>query len=168
MTTDTVTITHVPRTDLAAVRIQTPASGIPEAMSEAFQALYSLLGRRGIAPAGPPTAIYDAFGEDEVRARIAIPIAAPIEPPIEPEEAVYADELPEGDLATAEHLGAYDTLASTYEHLQRWLDDHGYDTLGPPRERYLNGPGEVSPSELRTLVDFPVRERASAHGANGS
>ena len=155
MTTATIAITHVPRTDLATVRIRTAMAGLPAAMGEAFGTLYGLLGRRGIAPTGPPLAIYDAIGEEAVRARIAVPVGAPIDP----EGEVLAEELPEGDVATVEHVGPYERLGRAYERLDRWLDEHGYEKVGPHRERYLNGPDEVGPDELRTLIDVPVRER---------
>ena len=46
-----------------------------------------------------------------------------------------------------------------YPAAREWLDEHGYEKVGPHRERYLNGPDEVGPDELRTLIDVPVRER---------
>ena len=38
-----------------------------------------------------------------------------------------------------------------------WVEEHGREFAGPPREVYLVGVGQAEPSGYRTEVQFPIR-----------
>ena len=57
------------------------------------------------------------------------------------------------------HVGPYPDVGGAYQALMGWIQAHGHETAGPPREIYLNGPDEVSdPAQLRTEVLWPISE----------
>ena len=45
-----------------------------------------------------------------------------------------------------------------YRALGEWVQEHGHETAGPPRETYIVGPDQVQePGALRTEIVWPVR-----------
>ncbi len=66
--------------------------------------------------------------------------------------------LPGGRVAYTLHAGAYDAVGPTYAALQRWIQEHGHESDGPPREIYLVGPAQANdPAAFRTEVQWPIR-----------
>ena len=67
-------------------------------------------------------------------------------------------ELPGGRVAYTLHSGPYESVGPIYAVLQKWIQEHGHECAGPPREVYLVGPGQVSdPAAFRTEVQWPIR-----------
>jgi len=55
------------------------------------------------------------------------------------------------------HVGPYDTLSSTYEALQAWIETQGRTPATAMWEVYLTDPDqEPDPSKWRTEVYWPV------------
>lgn len=70
-------------------------------------------------------------------------------------------EVPAQLVASTVHRGPYDELASAYHTLTGRIAEHGHQAAGPPRELYLNDPGEVPPEELLTEVQWPIESEMS-------
>lgn len=149
-----VQVRNDPAQPVMAIRTRTDLAGIQSTMGTAFGELYGYLGRKGVAPAGPPVAVYYDVDRDRgVDVEICVPVAAPVTG----EGHIVPDELPAGPVAVVRHRGPYDAMEPVYEAIQSWARDEGRELAGPPRERYLNDPGSVGPQELETEVDWPVR-----------
>lgn len=84
---------------------------------------------------------------------IFMPILARVQPP----EGIQVTLLPAATMASTIHRGPYHQIKPAYEALVTWIADHGRHIAGPPRELYLNDPGEVGEGELLTEVQFPIR-----------
>jgi effector-binding domain-containing protein len=57
-----------------------------------------------------------------------------------------------------DELGAPLPLEEKNRLLQKWIQERGHECVGPPREVYLVGPGQVSdPAAFRTEVQWPIR-----------
>ena len=51
-----------------------------------------------------------------------------------------------------------ETKIAAYAALQGWMQEHGHESDGPPREIYLVGPCQASdPSAFRTELQWPIR-----------
>lgn len=61
-------------------------------------------------------------------------------------------------MATTVHHGPYGEIAPAYHILTGWIQDHGHEMAGPPREIYLNDPAEVGEAEQLTRVDWPIKD----------
>ena len=49
-------------------------------------------------------------------------------------------------------------MGPAYQALGEWVQEHGHETAGPPREAYIVGPDQVQePGALRTEIVWPVR-----------
>jgi hypothetical protein len=106
----------------------------------------------GVEVAGPPFARYLAF-EPVIVAEIGCPVWRPA-PHV---GRVFPGQLPGGRVATILHVGPYDTLAATYDVLQRWLTDAGATPSGPMWEVYWTDPeAEPDPATWRTMIHVPL------------
>lgn len=141
---------------IASVRITVSLPEMGPAHERAFMEIFSTLGRSGIAPAGPPMSIYHdpEFNEESIDIEIAVPISGPVEG----EGRVTSRRLDGGPAAVTLHAGPYEEVHRAYRALQAWMQEHGHESSGPPREVYLAGPPLVSdPAEYRTEVIWPIR-----------
>ncbi len=152
-----VTVKELPAQPVAATRATTDLRGISAAIGTGVHAILDELGRRGIAPAGPLQVVYHAdqvLDEDTVA---PIEICWPVAAPFEGRGEVYGTELPGGPAAVTVHRGPYAEIGPAYHTLSGWIQDHGHDLAGGPREVYLNDPGQVEEADLQTEVRWPIR-----------
>ena len=71
---------------------------------------------------------------------------------------IVHEHLPGGLCATIRHQGPYTLLHRSYEHLAAWMQCHGHEAAGAPREVYLVGPAETAdPHSYETDVIWPIR-----------
>ena len=136
----------------ASVRREVPRDGLPEAIGQMLRAVREALAQQAIQADGAPFARYHSFGETidlEAGAMVATPISAAGE--------VKPGQLPAGPAAIAVHAGPYESLGTTYEAMQRWLDASTFAANGGPWELYLTDPSvEPDASRWLTEVIFPL------------
>jgi effector-binding domain-containing protein len=152
-----VTVRELPAQPVAATRTTTDLRRIAAAIGAGVQLVLDELGRRGIAPVGPLQVVYHAdqvLDEDTVAPiEICLPVAAPFEGSGE----VYGTELAGGPAAVTVHRGPYSEITPAYHTVSGWVQDHGHELAGGPREVYLNDPGQVDQADLLTEVRWPIR-----------
>ncbi len=105
---------------------------------------------------GPPFLVMlDVIDQDtEGEFELGFPVAAPF-----PDAGdVHGVELPPMTVAWTMHHGPYDEVGPAYHTLTGWIQEHGHEIAGPPREVYLTDPGETrDPADYLTEVQFPIR-----------
>jgi effector-binding domain-containing protein len=139
--------------EVATVRVAVPMAELPTAMGEAIGEIESRMAEAGVGIAGPPFARYLSFQPARIEADIGCPVLRPA-PHV---GRVFPGQLPGGRVASIVHVGPYETLEHTYEHLQRWLGDAGVQGTGPMWEVYWSDPGaEPDPSTWRTEILVPL------------
>ena len=119
----------------------------------AFTATAAELGAQGLAPVGPPVALYTG----EVGETTDVTAGFPTTEPPTPGGGLVAAVLPAGRAAVTVHHGPYDAMVTTYSGLMGWFEEQGL-TPGPTMwEEYLVGPDSVAdPAEWRTRIVWPV------------
>jgi AraC family transcriptional regulator len=148
---DDITLHEAARQPTAVVREQVAMDGLPEFFGRAFGAVSAALEARGMAPAGPPFALYHGKPTDLVDVEAGFPVTSPFDPA----GNVRAGTLPAGDVVETVHVGPYYTLPDTYDRIMRWMADHGLRPADTMWECYLTGP-DAEPSTWRTQVFWPV------------
>jgi effector-binding domain-containing protein len=140
----------------ASIRGRTAWAEIGSFVPGAMMEIAGVVGDQGARFAGPPyTAYYNA---DSSEAEIDLEVGMPVDEPIEPAGRVLPATIPGGLIATTVHAGPYEAIGAAYRALGEWVQEHGHETAGPPREIYLNDPGQVQdPGALRTEIVWPVR-----------
>lgn len=132
------------------------ATEIGAVMGEAFNAIGAFVGKTGIAPAGPPLAVYRDWDEKsgKMKVDVGIPVAPGDAGRIEGE--VAAGETPSGSALKAIHVGPYDTLTSTYDVLMAHMKEKGIPLSSVSWEVYANDPETTPPDKLVTEIYMKV------------
>jgi effector-binding domain-containing protein len=152
-----VTVKELPAQTVAATRATSDLRGISSAISTGVHLVLDELGRRGLEPAGPLQVVYHADQVLDEETAAPIEICFPVAAPFDGSGEVYAAELPGGPAAVTVHRGPYAEIGPAYHTVSGWIQDHGHDLAGGPREVYLNDPGEVAEADLLTEVQWPIR-----------
>jgi effector-binding domain-containing protein len=135
----------------AVVRIDVPPAEISDAIGAAFAEVAGAAARAGVAIGGEPFARYVSFGPERIVAEVGFPVAGPL-----PETGrVHPTFLPGGLVASAVHVGPYDTLHETYARMQAWIAESGRTPGGEMWEVYWSEP-VGDPTTWRTEVCWPV------------
>ena len=158
-----VTLKPVDQLTVAAIRKTIPTlEDMPQRCSEMFDAIERWV-RANSLSLGPSMSIY--YNEGFVRENIdtecsfIIPdsdpasIAAP-EPPIQVKQ-LDAVPLMASTIATNDFYKKPGGLLPAYNALAQWIEDNGYQIVGPPRELFY---GSAAKGDLTAEVQFPVEK----------
>ena len=143
-----------------AVRVTRTFDDLPAAFPELLPRVMGRAAELGGVIAGPPYARYHGMGEGQVDIEIGAPVlaAAASLPPlaeVAPGE-VGASALPAGPAAVIVHVGPYDQVGASWAMADDWLRESGHRAAGAGWESYVDDPGVVPPSQLRTEIILPV------------
>jgi DNA-binding transcriptional MerR regulator len=140
----------------ASIRGQVPWAELGTFVPSAMMELYGLAGEQGVRFAGPPYTAY--HNADSTEAEVDLEVGLPLAESIEPGGRVLSTVVPGGLVAATVHAGRYEDIAPAYRALGEWVQEHGHETAGPPREVYLVDPSQVQdPGALRTEIIWPIR-----------
>ena len=135
---------------------------ITPALSPLYPVLMERMEAAGVRMSGAPIAYYQAAptgpGDESITVHAAFPIAGDVPP--DPGFDVV-DLPPVENAATLLHHGPMSEAFRTGQLIARWIDDHGYRTVGHgyAREVYLDcPPGEYDKwvTEMQVSVSLPT------------
>lgn len=150
-----VTVKQVDAQRVAAYRLHTDLSKIGNDIATGFGVLMQSVGAARTAVAGAPFIVYHDVIDEQTDGDIELCI--PVPPGASsPPGAVEWKDLPSATVASTVHHGPYQEIAPAYHTVTGWIQEHGHQTAGAPREIYLNDPQEFPPEELLTEVQFPI------------
>jgi effector-binding domain-containing protein len=150
-----VRLKQLPDQQVAAVRTRTGLAGIGEAIGGGIRRVLGHLGAAGVTPAGPPLVVYHDEIDEHTDGEVEI--CVPVLGSLTSGNGVHHAVLPGGLVASTTHRGPYDEIRPAYHTLAGWVQEHGHELAGPPREIYLDDPTAVPAEELRTEVNWPIR-----------
>lgn len=154
----TLAIEQVESRHVAVVTSEAPMSQMPEAVGAGFARVMEFLASRGVAPVGPPMAMYP--GPMVEGQPMTVQTAIPVSLGVVSDGDVEVVSLPAGPVAVRVHVGPYTGLGAVYSAMMAEMEASGLSVVGPPREIYLNDPGEVPESQLMTRIEFPIERPA--------
>jgi AraC family transcriptional regulator len=137
---------------VASIRTRIRPESIGEQIPDAFRRLMACVGPVGYGEGMPGIVMHEMREPDVADVEVFMPIAARFEPP----EGVEVTTLRGGTMVSTVHTGPYDATKPAYEALTAWIEEHDRWIAGPPREYYLNDPGEVGMDRAETEIEFPV------------
>lgn len=140
------------------IRNQCGLAEIGPSMERDFAAVCAKVEQAGIEPVGAPFSIYHQwnFSKGQADYTIGVPVAqAPVELP----QGMVADRLPDCEVYSIKHTGAYHHLgnawATGYSRVQNKVFKQDKQT--PPFEIYQNDPRDTDEADLVTIIHFPVK-----------
>lgn len=147
---DTVSqpILHVTRT------VSMEPAEIATVMGEAFGAIGSFIGQKGIVPSGAPLALYRDWNGKTMQVDVGFPVSAADADRAEGE--VRAGKTPQGRALKAVHHGPYASLQRTYEAMEAHVRENGLKTAEIAWEVYLTDPGTTPEDRLETEIYMPL------------
>lgn len=150
-----VTTKQVEAQVIAGLRKHTSLEEVGAVIAEGFGRLFAAVTAGGMPPAGMPFIVFHDVIDEEAPGDVELCI------PVSPEVVVADDdvevrELDAAVVASVVHHGAYDEVGPAYHVLTGWMQEHGHEPVGPPREYYLNDPTQVPVDELLTEVQWPI------------
>jgi effector-binding domain-containing protein len=109
---------------------------------------------------GPPMAIYH---DPEFRERDwDIEVVMPLSEEIPAGQRVQVYELPGAEkMACVVHTGPFATIGEAYDAIAKWIDQNGYEIVGPGRELNLRLPdklGDQNDPNTVNEIQFPVEK----------
>jgi effector-binding domain-containing protein len=145
-----------------AGRSASDPAAISAAMGVAFGTIMQFLQRHGLAPVGPPRALYTEYGPQGTAFTVAMPIAAAPDA-VAADGPVRVGTLGGGKALRFTHRGPYRDLAKTYERIAQIMQAQGrmkdasdWARYTPMWEEYLNDPRTTPEADLLTHIYLPL------------
>jgi effector-binding domain-containing protein len=135
------------------IRTTTSMQDLSNVLGKAYGAIVQYLGSLGVAPAGPPLAVYYNMDMENLDIGIGFPVAKALPG----EGKIQAGEIPAGKYASCLYTGPYDEIGDAYDALTAWVEENDYEATGLAYEFYLNDPNETPPEALQTQILFPLK-----------
>ncbi len=137
-----------------ATRKRTTLTRIGDDVRTGFGQLMDAIGAGGATPTGSPLVIYHDVIDEQTDGDIEM--CVPVTSAVDLKGDVHCSTLAGGAVAFIVHQGPYEEIAPAYHVITGWVQEHGHQFTGPPREIYLNDPTLVAPEGILTEVQWPI------------
>jgi AraC family transcriptional regulator len=136
-------------------------SEIAAALGESLGHIFAHAQKDGIALAGQPFTRYVDWGPGLLTIEPGLPVVMAAGGRHRVDSSgrfeIFADTLPGGPVATATHVGPYDSLTEAHAAIQVWIEQHGLAAAGAPWEVYVTDPADYpDPRDWKTEVFWPL------------
>jgi DNA-binding transcriptional MerR regulator len=150
-----VEVKDVAEQPILAMRSRTTAEGLDAEISRSINGVADYMNELGAKRAGPPFTI---SADPDAEGTFEVVIGWPTSEPLAGRAPVESLALPSGKVAWAVYRGSYAQLAAAYRAVYEWIEEHGHDVVGDPREIYYTDPDEVpDPADYVTGIVWPLR-----------
>jgi len=151
MTTMNVTVQTVASRKLAAVRRRVAIGAVGTAWRPALDQVWAFLRTHaGLRTDGHNVFLYHHPASRD--APMDVDFGVEVVRSFEPDGDVFPVDTPSGEVATAVHVGGYDTLKLTHDAIHAWRAREGRSFAGMSWEIY--GDWSDDPSKLETMVCY--------------
>jgi effector-binding domain-containing protein len=152
-----VVIKTIEPVKVASVRGVVPT---PPDQRSLWDELIGYLQQKSARMIGPPMALYH---DPESRERDwDIEVVMPLDDELAPSQRVQVYDLPGAEkMACVVHTGSFATIGEAYDAIAKWIDQNGYQIVGPGRELNLRLPdklGDQHDPNTVNEIQFPVQK----------
>ena len=149
-----VILKTVPPMLVASRRVTIPTNDqVPAYLGPAFTEAYAYLNHHGAKETGPCLALWhqpaDVYTNEVAEA------AVPIDRRILSTEHVQVYELPQQQVVSVVHHGAFEDFPQGHTAILTWVEANGYHITGPYREIYIHHDAD-NLAESTTEIQYPV------------
>ncbi len=133
---------------------------MPNEQGPLWSDLWAYLGPQRVQPAGPCFSLYhDTEHKDR---DWDIEICEQVNTELAPTKQIKVYSLPAVEtMACVIHAGPFVTIGEAYDSIAKWIDQNGYQIVGPAREFYLRQPqpeGNQNDPDTVCEIQFPVEK----------
>jgi DNA-binding transcriptional MerR regulator len=149
-----VVLKTIPPMLVASRRVTIPTNDqVPAYLGPAFTEAHSHLKHHGAKEIGPCLAIWHQ--SSDVYTNEVAEAAFPIDKHIPSTEQVQVYELPQQQVASVVHHGAFENFTQGHTALLTWIEANGYRVTGHYREIYIHHDAD-NMAETATEIQYPV------------
>jgi len=152
-----VVIKKIETTKVASIRGVVPT---PPDQGVLWAELMNYLNQQKARMIGPPMALYHDEGPQE--RDWDIEVCMPIVDEITPDQRLKVYQLTGCEMAACVvHAGPFTTIGQAYDAIAKWIDENGYQIVGPCRELNLRPPqppGNQNDPDTLNEIQFPVEK----------
>lgn len=129
--------------------------GISSKMFDLFTTLMAHLKNIDKEVAGNPFTIYHTNNDDGY---LLMECGLPVSKKVSVKDNIKLIEIPAGKTIMASHFGHYQTLKTTYDAIQKYINENNLEINGTPWEMYITNPTkEPDQNKWETKVYFPIK-----------
>ncbi len=134
------------------IRGTLPFDKLTTFFSKNYGAIYGAINKIGLQANEPPCAIY--YSVDEAKKVTDLAAAVPVSAVVPEIQGFTKVGIPAAKALTITHYGSYDSMASSYALLEKYMAEHGLKRKWMIEE-YLSDPvAEKDPSTFKTNIYF--------------
>lgn len=149
-----VTVKTAAPQPVLALRRHVSLETVGQEIQTGFGRLMGHLATAQLAPTAPPFIIMHDVVDQQTDGDIEM--CFPVTGEVAGSDDIMFRTVDGGPVATTIHRGPYMEVGAAYHTLMGWIQDHGHEMTGPPRETYLNDPREVTEADQLTEVAWPI------------
>jgi effector-binding domain-containing protein len=130
---------------------------IGKLIGDLMRVLYAPENQRNfVKMVGPVMTIYhdEEYREERADIEVVVPVTGKVA--VE-DPAVEVRNLEPCRVVSLVHKGSYETIGRAYQRLHGYAAEKGLLIVGPMRDLYLNDPKTVTPDEIMTEVQAPIK-----------
>lgn len=152
-----VEVRDEPAQTVLAIRAVVASAELVRFFDEAIDQMQAYLSVQNTAPSGPSFSIWHS-GPGDIPGYSDLEVCTPIPSSVLEHGRMRVQRFPASRQAVALHSGPYEGMGDAFGAVYAWLQDHGHESVGPPRDTILVGPRETSdPAMYRTEIAYPIR-----------
>ncbi len=140
---------------VVALRRTTDLEHIGAVIADGFGRLANAPGATGPPPSGMPFIVFHDVVDQDTSGDIEMCIPVEAETQVQDPD-VQSLLVPGGMVASTVHQGEYAAVAPAHHVHTGWIQAHGHQLAGPPREIYLDDPSQVEPGTQRIKIQWPI------------
>jgi len=137
------------------IRLRASIEDLPSVVGLGYGKICEYLAEMGEEPSGLPYIAYHNVDVDCLDMEIGFPVSKqiPASGEIKSGYTVY------GLCLETMYKGPYSALLMTFDCLNGWMAENGYEPVGPRYEYFYNSSRKVPADELLTRIIIPVRKK---------
>lgn len=137
-----------------SIRTRTSMQNLPLVLGKGFGDVVNYIIGQGAQPQGPPFVAYYNLDMENLDIEIGFPVAKKLPGAGE----IKPGKIPAGKVASCVYTGPYgEEMKAAYDALHKLMAEKGYESTGTVYEIYYNSPMDTPPSELKTMIIFPLK-----------
>lgn len=140
---------------------------VDEDLEQQYERISAYLEQQEVPFSSPHMLLwYSHFETHENGIFADVELALPLRASLQKNEIVASRTLPGGLMACTVHTKNKFSLGQAHMSLHKWIKEHSYIVVGPPRQLHLQVMQDLDPAHWFTELQFPIAKRDARPASN--